>query len=228
MLGELAMGAWVSRSKASTYIMTLSVDEWSNPERVTEYLLREIPYRDVAEGILLDALPDRVERILDLGTGDGRMLALVRKLHPEAYGVGVDSSAPMLRLAAKRFVDQTLVEVIEHDLKHPLGGLGHFDAVVSALAIHHLEDERKRALFGEIHALLVPGGVFVNLDLVTSATVEQHELFRRAIGRPQDDPTDRLADLCEQQSWLRDAGFTAVDCHFKWLELALVVGRRGQ
>jgi hypothetical protein len=26
--------------------------EWSNPERVAEYLSREIPYRDVAEGLL--------------------------------------------------------------------------------------------------------------------------------------------------------------------------------
>jgi hypothetical protein len=26
--------------------------------------------------------------------------------------------------------------------------------------------------------------------------------------------------------WLRDAGFDEVDCHFKWLELALIVAVR--
>lgn len=49
--------------------------EWTDPERVTEYLSREIPHRDIAESLLLDALPQRVGRVLDLGTGDGRLLA---------------------------------------------------------------------------------------------------------------------------------------------------------
>jgi tRNA (cmo5U34)-methyltransferase len=99
--------------------------------------------------------------------------------------------------------------------------------VVSGLAIHHLSDERKRALFREVHALLAPGGVFANLDLVASSTLERHERFRQAIGRVQDDPTDRLAGLCEQLEWLRKAGFQAVDCDFEWLELALFIARRG-
>lgn len=86
-----------------------------------------------------------------------------------------------------------------------------------------MEDERKRELFGEVHALLAPGGVFANLDLVRSASVRLHERFRREIGRTEDDPTDRLAGLTEQLSWLREVGFAEVDCHFKWLELALMV-----
>jgi tRNA (cmo5U34)-methyltransferase len=49
-------------------------------------------------------------------------------------------------------------------------------------------------------------------------------LFRREIGRPEDDPADRLADLCDQLAWLRAAGFADADCHFKWLQLTLVVG----
>ncbi len=202
------------------------MDEWSDPERVAEYLSREIPYRDIAERMLLEALPEQIERFLDLGTGDGRMLALIHEHHASAQGTGLDSSAPMLRRAAQRFAAQPLLELSEHDLNDPLVQVEQVEVVVSALAIHHLEDARKRALFGEIHALLVPGGVFANLDLVTSATVEQHERFRHAIGRPQEDPADRLADLCEQQAWLREAGFVDVDCHFKWLELALIVARR--
>lgn len=77
-------------------------------------------------------------------------------------------------------------------------------------------------LIGEIHDLLVPGGVFANLDLVSSASEDLHERFRREIGRTQDDPTDQLADLSEQIRWLRSC-FAEVDCHFKWLELALMV-----
>ncbi|HEX3608246.1 MAG TPA: hypothetical protein VHU14_01045 [Solirubrobacterales bacterium] len=83
--------------------------------------------------------------------------------------------------------------------------------------------KRKQELFGEIHALLAPGGVFANLDLVLSASSRLHERFRREIGRVKDDPTDRLAELGEQIGWLREAAFSEVDCHFKWLELALIV-----
>jgi tRNA (cmo5U34)-methyltransferase len=196
--------------------------EWSDPERVAEYLAREIPYRDVAERMLLEALPEQIERFLDLGTGDGRLLALINEHHPRAQGVGIDSSRPMLDRAAARFAGEPLIALCEHDLADSLTDPAPVDAVVSALAIHHLPDQRKRALFSEIHELLAPGGVFVNLDLVASPTPELHERFRQAIGRERDDPTDALAGLCEQLDWLGEAGFQ-VDCRFKWLELALIV-----
>lgn len=198
-------------------------DEWSDGGRVAEYLSREIPHRHIAEEMLLDALPEHVGRFVDLGTGDGRLLALVRSRHPDAEAIGLDSSLPMLDRAKERFDGDPLVELREHDLQVQLPKAGICDVVVSGLAIHHLEDERKRELFGEIHALLAPGGVFANLDLVRSASPRLHERFRREIGRIEDDPTDRLAGLTEQMSWLREAGFVEVDCHFKWLELALVV-----
>lgn len=200
--------------------------EWSDPGRVAEYLSREIPHRLTAEAMLLEAMPPRVERFLDLGTGDGRMLALVRSRHPGAAAIGLDSSAPMLARAAARFEGDPLVELRAHELGTPLPVDGPFDAIVSGLAIHHLEDERKRELFGEIHALLAPGGVFANLDLVSSVSPQLHERFRREIGRTEDDPTDRLAGLSAQLEWLREAGFGEADCHFKWLELALMVAAK--
>jgi tRNA (cmo5U34)-methyltransferase len=197
--------------------------EWSDPGRVAEYLSREIPHRQTAEALLLEALPPRVERFLDLGSGDGRMLALVKTRHPSATAIGLDTSEPMLARAVARFGSDPLVELRQHDLRNSLPASGPFDAVVSGLAIHHLEDERKRELFAEIHALLAPGGVFADLDLVRSASGRLHERFRCEIGRTEDDPSDRLADLSAQMDWLRAAGFGEVDCHFKWLELALLV-----
>lgn len=198
--------------------------EWLNPERIEAYLGREIPHRDVAESLLLDALPERIYRFLDLGTGDGRLLALVGQRHPTARGIGIDASAPMLERAQRRFAGNPLIELHEHDLAEPLATQrGAFDAVVSALAIHHLPDWRKRSLFTEIREMLRPGGVFANLELVASPTPELHERFREAIGRPHDDPSDQLAGLEEQLGWLREAGFARIDCRFKWMELALFV-----
>jgi SAM-dependent methyltransferase len=198
--------------------------EWSNPERVTEYLSREIPHRQTAEEMLLQALPAQVDRFLDLGTGDGRLASLLRAAHPDAAAVGLDSSEPMLAFARERFDPATGIEFRLHDLRDPLPEVGKFDAIVSGLAIHHLEDDRKRDLFAEVHGLLSPGGVFANLDLVKAPTAELHERFRREIGRPKDDPADRLADLSDQLSWLRAAGFADADYHFEWLQLTLLVG----
>lgn len=220
--GRIAAG---ERSTGVAIVPRVS-GEWSDPERVAEYLAREIPHRDVAERLLLDALPERVGRFLDLGTGAGRMLALVHEHHPGSVGIGIDSSRPMLERARERLSEDPLIELVEHDFARPLLGQAQVDAVVSALAVHHLENERKRGLFGELHGLLASGGVFANLDLVSSPTPELHEQFRRAIGREQDDPSDRLADLCDQLGWLREAGFSVVDCRFKWMELALIVAKK--
>jgi tRNA (cmo5U34)-methyltransferase len=200
------------------------MNDWSDPGRVSEYLSREIPHRQIAESMLLEALPDRVERFLDLGTGDGRLLALVSDRHPEAKGIGLDSSEAMLARARSRFGEDPAIMLRSHDLSQPLSEQGTFQAVGSGLAIHHLEDGRKRQLFAEVRGLLAPDGVFANLDLVRSATPQLHERFRREIGRTEDDPADRLAALCDQLAWLEEAGFEQVECHFKWLELALVVG----
>jgi SAM-dependent methyltransferase len=210
--------AWPTLSR-----MADALEEWSEPERIADYLSREIPHRAIAEEVLIEALPEKVERFLDLGTGDGRLLAAIRGRHPGARAVGLDASGPMLGRAAERFDGDPLVELRPHDLGLPLGDAGPADAVVSGLAIHHLPDGRKRELFEEIHALLTPSGVFANLDLVSAASLRLHERFRREIGRTEDDPSDRLADLAEQVGWLREVGFGEVDCHFKWLELALVV-----
>jgi tRNA (cmo5U34)-methyltransferase len=198
-------------------------EEWSEPGRVAEYLSREIPHRGTAEEMLLAALPAQVDRFLDLGTGDGRLLELVRGRHPAAVAVGLDNSAPMLARAAEKFDGEADLDLRDHDLRLPLAEPGPFDAIVSGLAIHHLEHERKRELFAEIQELLAPGGVFANLDLVAPSSRQLHERFRGEIGRVEDDPSDRLADLSDQLQWLRDVGFGDVDCHFKWLELALIV-----
>jgi tRNA (cmo5U34)-methyltransferase len=202
------------------------LSEWTDPERVADYLKREIPHREIAEGMLLEALPDRVERVLDLGTGDGRMLTLVLSEHPDAHGLGIDSSEPMLARARERFRSSPGVELKVHDLERCLDATGPFDVVVSGLAIHHLDDNRKAAIFAEIYTMLAPAGVFVNLDLVSSDTDGLHERFLRAIGRTHEDPTDQPATLCSQLEWLRNTGFAEVDCHFKWLELALIVAVR--
>lgn len=206
----------------------MAAEEWSTTERVRRYLARAdaYPHRGEGEAALLEHVPRGARRILDLGTGDGRLLALLRGDRPAALGVGLDASEPMLGAARERFAGDRRVELIEYDLAEPLPALGSFDAVVSSFAIHHLEHQRKRSLYGEILDLLEPGGVFANLEHVASPTHRLHLAFFAAIDEPleHEDPSDRLLDVESQLGWLRELGFEDVDCHWKWREMALLVG----
>ena len=206
------------------------VNLWTSNEHARDYLERadSISHRQEGESALLEFIPRTVRRILDLGTGDGRLLGLVRQERPDMEGVAVDFSPTMLEAVRQRFAGESSVSVVTHNLDEPLPGLGKFDAVISSFAIHHLVHERKRALYMEIYDLLNPRGVFCNLEHVASPTPELHEQFLERIGFTveTEDPSNKLLDVETQLGWLRQIGFVGVDCHWKWRELALLAGVR--
>jgi tRNA (cmo5U34)-methyltransferase len=206
-----------------------AVNRWPDAPHALAYLESRdrIPHRTEGCGAVLEVLGEP-RRVLDLGTGDGILVALVRSAWPDVEAVGLDFSATMLDAARARFADDDAVTIVEHDLDRPLPELGSFDAVVSSFAIHHLSDMRKRALYGEVYARLRPGGRFANLEHVSSPTEQLHHEFLAALGTtPADeDPSNKLAPLDAQLGWLRDLGFVDVDCFWKWRELALLAGTK--
>jgi tRNA (cmo5U34)-methyltransferase len=207
-----------------------NLNEYVTAEHALKYLARadRIPHRTEGEAVLLEFIPRKVKRVLDLGTGDGRLLALLRIERPHVDAVALDFSPPMLHAARERFRGYVNVKVIEHDLDKSLPELGRFDAVVSSFAIHHCTDERKRALYSEIYTVLEPGGVFCNLEHVAPASAKLHAQFLHAlqITEADEDPSNKLTTVEVQLQWLRAIGFEEVDCHWKWLELALFGGIR--
>ena len=209
-----------------------NLNEYATAEHALKYLARadRIPHRTEGEAVLLDLVPRNVGRILDLGTGDGRLLALLRIDRPGSEGVALDFSATMLEAARKRFHGEDKVKVIEHNLDEPLPDLGHFDAIVSSFAIHHCTDERKRELYAEIHRRLTPGGIFCNLEHVVPGSASLHARFLQALGitTADEDPSNKLVSVGLQLRWLREIGFEDVDCCWKWLELALLSGVKGR
>ena len=207
---------------------TSDLNEYATAEHALKYLslADRIPHRTEGEAVLLEFVPGNARRILDLGTGDGRLLALLRIDRREAECVALDFSPTMLAAARERFRNDPRVQVIEHNLDRPLPDLGRFAAIVSSFAIHHCADERKRALYSEIYAALEPGGVFCNLEHVEPGSAALHDRFLRSLGiTPADeDPSNKLLTVDTQVRWLREIGFQNVDCHWKWLELALFGG----
>jgi SAM-dependent methyltransferase len=209
----------------------LDVNLWSDAEHARHYLARRssFAWSDTAYQHLMEWVPARPGRVLDLGCGDGLVASLVMEARPGVEAVACDFSAEMLSRARERFAAEPAVTIVEHDLDAPLPEKwGEFGAVVSAFAIHHVSDERKRGLYAEVFERLVPGGVFCNLEHVASPTQELHQAWLAANGTApeDDDPSNKLAPVEEQLGWLRHLGFEQVDCHYKWREIALLSGAK--
>jgi tRNA (cmo5U34)-methyltransferase len=150
---------------------------WQSEELAASFAERRrilIPLLDVQEDVLrrlLDRHERPIERFVDLGAGAGAVSELVLGCLPEAQGVLVDFSEPMLTRAAVNLEGYAgRWQPVRGDLNDPTWRdalpSGRYDAIVSGLAIHHLPPERKPALFAEVLELLEPGGMFVNMDYV--------------------------------------------------------------
>lgn len=219
--------SWCQTPHVAIDPATTQTAGWTDPDQVAWYTQRigKLEARRAGEQMLADVLPAEPRRVLDLGCGDGRLAALVMDARPSVDAVvAIDSSPPMLDLARERFTGDPRVDVGVGDLRDPITDLGEFDVVVSGFAIHHLEDDRKRSLYGEIAAQLRPGGTFANLEVVASATERRHAEFLELIGRAADDPEDRLAPVEDQLAWMRDAGMADAECMWRWRGFALLVG----
>lgn len=239
----------------------VNADVWKGEGLVSSYLTSVrggIPFGADQIEIALriaGAWQPAAERILDLGCGDGIVGAAARHVWPDADLTLLDFSPAMLEAARERFRGGEPVRLVEADFGDPAWRTAlpegqRFGVILSAYAIHHQEGERKRALYAELFELLAPGGVFINIEHVASASpaiarindslfvdeIERHqrslgstdprdEIARRYYYRP-DKAANRLAPVELQLEWLRDIGFADVDCFFKVFELAVFGGRR--
>ena len=212
----------------------------AHASRYDEQRRRLIPPYDAFYGAAVAALAmvPRPQRIIDLGAGTGLLSRHVLDAYPDAHVTLLDGAPAMLEQARAALGDRH--DYVVGDLNDPLPG-GGYSAAVSALAIHHLEDAAKRALFAHVHDALMPGGVFVNAEHVAGSTplledlyARWHESESRALGASDEDwadaerrmSHDRCADTGSQLGWLREAGFADVDCLFKDHRFAVLVARR--
>ena len=205
--------------------------------------------------LLIGASGRPVRRVLDLGCGDGVLAAAVLGRFPQARATVLDFSGPMLAAARARFAAQVeSVRIVVADYSDPawVGQIAEdapFDVIVSGFSVHHQPDDRKRRIYRECFGLLAPGGVFLNLEHVASASawaarandenfVDHLAAHARRTGDPrsrdevarayyfrEDKAANILAPVEEQCSWLRAIGFTDVDCFFRQFEFALFGGR---
>ncbi len=145
------------------------VDRW---DRMQERYIFQRSERFALTVNLVRATQPSPARILDLGCGPGSLAREFLRAFPEAHVIGIDFDPTLLVLARARLAEfGARARCILASLRDPSwvnSVIGPFDAVVSATALHWLDDISLSRLYGELGQLLRPGGIFLNADHVSS------------------------------------------------------------
>jgi tRNA (cmo5U34)-methyltransferase len=222
-------------------------DEVSS-RRYLDYGRYFVPEREQQMHIMVDLLKGLLPSswVLELCCGEGLFAEMMLDEMPEATYWGLDGSALMLEYAKQRLsrfggrARLASFDLSDHSWRKIDPSI---QAVVSSLAIHHLDGWGKQTLFRDVYAMLVEGGVFIVADMVEPATMQGREIAADAwdeVVRERSleldgstaglnfflhegwntyrtldpDDIDHPSPLFDQLVWLKQAGFVDIDVHF--------------
>ncbi len=135
-------------------------------DRQQEAFLPDREERFTAMLDIVEAVAGPAPRVLDLAGGTGSISLRTLRRFPRGTTTLVDVDPVLLTIARASLDDRTAI--VATDLRSPswVADLPHdgYDAVLSATALHWLDQDRLAALYGEVAGVLRPGGVLINAD----------------------------------------------------------------
>lgn len=231
-----------------------------NSQTFIDYGRYFVPDREAQLAAFCDlvAAPAEACDVVELCCGEGLLAGALLERYPSCTVYGYDGSPAMLaqaraRLAAYGARFQPRVFDLADDGWRGLERPAH--AVISSLAIHHLDGAQKQQLFHDVFAMLAPGGAFLIADVIEPAGASGRALAARvwdeavrerarqidgdeaafAIFQREHwnmyryfdpDDIDKPSRLLDQLRWLERAGFGEVDVFWMRAGHALFGGRR--
>lgn len=210
---------------------------------------------DVMMRVIRAARPE-LRTFLDIGCGDGILSHTLLAHYPDAQGILLDFSPPMIEAARHKLIaNRNQLQFVMVDYGHPqwiqaLPTNMLFDVIVSGFSIHHQPDIRKQGLYREIYDILRPGGIFVHIehtapeddwiearfnDLFIDSLIAHNQ--RHGINQTPEETAAQfhardhkhaniLAPLDVQLHWLNSIGYIHTACYLKIFELAVFGGIR--
>ena len=174
-----------------------------NAQRWDELRALHVADREI-ERALAHHLPAGTRRLLDIGTGTGRLLEV---LAPRvAQAIGIDQSREMLALARANLARAGIenADIRQGDMYALPFESGAFDAVTIHHVLHYADDPA--AVLSEAARVVRPGGTVLVVDFSPHDLVElKREHAHVHLG---------FADN-QVQGWLKSAGLTPLDpIHF--------------
>jgi len=219
-----------------------------------------VPEREIQAQTICDMIPQMEGSPIfyDLCCGEGLLSEVLLQSFPTARVKAFDGSTVMLEKAEVRLgrfkgrFSTHSFDLTATDWRNPDEKV---QAVVSSLGVHHLNQEGKIALFGDVFRMLQPGGVFLMADMIRpvspagmrhAASAYDEEVLRRSLHLTGDrtvfdffveqqwnffqyphDPLDHPSPLLDQLDWLRQAGFEGVDVYWLKAGHAVFGGQKG-
>ncbi len=233
---------------------------WSEQDsrKFIDYGRYMVPERELQIEILCDLIPPSEEafHVIELCCGEGLLAEAILERAPSAIVHGYDGSPAMLELAVarlSRYGERFIAKEFDlgandwRQVEWPLR------AVVSSLAIHHLDGKEKQQLYRDVYKMLAPDGVLAIVDLIQpagelglqvaakgwDAGVRERSLQLDGNTKVYDffvedqwnifkypDPVDKPSGLFEQLKWLEEAGLVDVDVYWMESGLAIFGGRK--
>jgi ubiquinone/menaquinone biosynthesis C-methylase UbiE len=217
-----------------------------------------VPERETQIETICDLIEpaDEPFAILELCCGEGLLAEALLKRFPEATVYGYDGSDYMLQQAGQRlkeFGERFQSQVFDLPSQDWRATVPPVRAVVSSLAIHHLDGMQKQTLYRDVYKMLEDGGVFVIADIIQptnpratklaakawdeaarqrslelDGNLKAFEFFKREEWNyfEYPDPIDKPSGLFEQLKWLEQAGFSEVDTYWLKAGHAIYGGRK--
>jgi tRNA (cmo5U34)-methyltransferase len=174
--------------------------------------------------------------IIDLGCSRGEAIApfVERFGHANSY-LGIEISQPMYEAACQRFSDNDRVVIRQDDLR---GSYPHerSSVTLSILTLQFTPIEYRQRIIRSIYNNLIPGGAFIFVEKVLGATAEldadmvsvYYDLKRHNGYTEEQIQRKRLSlegvlvpvTAAWNEELLKMAGFTQVDCFWRWMNFA--------
>jgi len=223
--------------------MIIPKDRWTFDGDVAavfdDMLARSIPQYEVMRKACFDigkkfAQPDTA--IIDLGCSRGESLApFIEHFQGANQYVGIEVSEPMFQAARARFQDNPRVNIRQDDLRktYPQETAS---VTLSVLTLQFTPIEYRQRIVRDVFKHTVTGGAFILVEKVLGATAEldalmvdlyyllkgEHGYSAEQIERKRLSLEGVLVPVTAawNEDLLRSAGFTSIDCFWRWMNFA--------
>lgn len=199
---------------------------------------RSVPYYDDNIKLIcaiLDKFLDKNSKVLELGCSTASTLLALYEANPNYQLFGIDNSSAMIEKAKQKSDDVgAKLNLVCGDLLE--ADFGKNDSIICTYTMQFIRPLQRTKLVQKIYDSLNEGGVFLLSEkliytdsVVAKNTIDIYEDYKQSKGYSRFEIASKRQALEnvlipfseeENKTMLKNAGFSVVECMFKWVNFA--------